>query len=124
MPNYLGIDYGRSHVGIALAQTPVAEPIEVVSLGQSIDRIGQLAKTFQVETVVIGLSEGEMAIETQKFGRQLETVTNLEIVYHDETLTSYAAKQKLRHKKKKARQGPDHHYAAALILQDYLDTHL
>jgi RNase H-fold protein (predicted Holliday junction resolvase) len=45
------------------------------------------------------------------------------VVTHDETLSSQEALELLRHKTRKKRRN-DHQYAAALMLQDYLDQQL
>lgn len=123
MANYLGIDYGRSQVGIAMATTPLAEPLVSVPLDQAFERIHQLINDHGIGTLVVGLSEGAMADETRTFVAQLKHTVTIPIVFQDETLSSQTAQSRLQLASKKKRQGPDHHYAAAVILQEYLDTH-
>jgi len=122
MKTYLGIDFGTVHVGLAIATSPFPEPLEVVSLEDSILRIASLVKEHHVQTIVIGISEGNMALQTRSFAALLKENVSVPIVFHDETLSSQRAQKAMQHKKKKDRRGADHHYAAALILQDYLDT--
>ncbi len=120
--NYLSIDYGTQHIGIAIATTPLAEPLKTIPAKDAIETIIKLTTQHKIDHIVIGLSENQMAQTTTDFAHQLSAQTQLPIHLHDETLTSQTASQKLSHAKKKTKRGPDHHFAAALILQDYLDN--
>lgn len=67
-----------------------------------------------------------MADKSRRFGDELEKLTGLPVKYVDETLTSsdsrlQAAKAGI---KKSKREAKIDHYAAALFLQDYIDTQL
>lgn len=116
---YLGIDYGRAQVGLALATSPLAEPLYSVSLEKAVSTINQLVLDHQVDVLVFGLSEGPIGEETKEFAKQFEA--SIEIDFVDETLSTQDAQKSLRHKKKSVRRGADHHFAAAILLQQYLD---
>lgn len=119
--SYLGIDYGRSWVGLAWGNDSIATPLETVPVDKAEAAIERLINEHQVDTIVMGLSEGMMNTPTREFAKSLEHLV-VEIVFVDETLSSQDAKQRIAHKKAGVRKGPDHHFAAAVLLQDYLDT--
>jgi putative Holliday junction resolvase len=131
--NYLCIDYGTKRVGVAIATTPIAEPLEIIpNSTKSMDdvaspfvfrRIQELLDLHAIEKIIIGISEERMAVQTRRFINELETSTSLPIEEMDETLTSYEAYQQMRPMKKSKREGDRDHYAAATILQNYLDLH-
>jgi putative transcription antitermination factor YqgF len=121
--NYLCVDYGLKHVGLAIATTPLAEPIATVPASQAVDRIAQLITDHQITQLVIGLSENQMAEKTRAFAGELARIFNLPVNFHDETLSSQETRQKMAQsglKKSKREQKIDHLVAAAII-QDYLD---
>ncbi len=122
----VGIDYGRRKIGIAIADGPLAEPhsvIKVTGFEDALAKVTELAMRFAATEVVIGLSEGEMGKETQKFGSELQVKTHLPIVFQDETLSSWEAQQKSLEagKKQKKRKEMEDAYAATVMLQNYID---
>lgn len=124
--NFLGIDYGEQSIGLAVASGPLAEPLLTVKKNQALSAISQLIDQHSVGTLILGLSEGQMADKTRAFGTLLETTFNLPVIYHDETLSSQevrVAAAKMGMKKTK-REGKIDHLVAAAILQDYLDSHV
>lgn len=117
---YLGIDYGRAHVGLALALTPLAEPLHTVATNQAVTEINKLIEQYQIDTLVFGLSEGYIGEETRTFAAQFVT-DQVSVEYLDETLSSQEAQAQIRHKKMGTRRQGQHQFAAAVILQNYLD---
>ena len=123
----LGIDYGRSKVGLALAEGPLAEPWKVIRESDKnllINDIKKIIETEKIEKVVVGVSEGEMAAETRDFRKRLEKEINIPVEEFDETLTSQDAQNlsiEAGINRKKRREMEDA-YAAAIILQNYLDS--
>lgn len=122
----LGIDYGRKKIGLAWSETILAEPLMVLrgeTLEQLISKIKKIVQEKSAQEIVIGISENSMAAETRAFGEKLKEALLLPVNYQDETLTSREA-QKLaisagvRRGKRKAMEDA---YAAALMLQSYLD---
>ncbi|MDP4031057.1 MAG: Holliday junction resolvase RuvX [Candidatus Beckwithbacteria bacterium] len=123
---YLGIDFGLRHVGLALADGPLAEPLgekKYTSPEELFSYLKRLIDEQEIDKIVVGLPEGKLAETVKKFGEKLAELTGREIIYQDETLSSQEAKSKLLAAgapQKKRRF--DHQAAAALILQEYLDT--
>lgn len=121
---YLGIDYGTVHVGVAIAEHILATPLPPLHNDeQLIQNLQNLITTHQVTHVVVGLPSGRLVNEIHKFAESLEKAVNLPVTLHDETLSSHEATRQLvavgasRSKKKN-----EHSYAAAIILEDYLDS--
>ena len=116
----LGIDYGRSKVGLALGVNDLVEPLKVLHYSDIDDLIGQIrdiAKEEGVEKIIVGLSEGEMGEESKRFAKRLGAIT------FDETLSSQDAQRISRESgvPQKRRREMEDAYAATLILQNYLD---
>lgn len=123
----LGVDYGLAKVGLALADDSLAQPFGVLeSNSQLVEKINEICRTNEVEKIVIGLPEGEIAQKVKEFAQKLSQVTALSLDFQDETLTSQEATVKMIEvgKKKKYRQTKNDAFAAAIILQAYLDTHV
>jgi putative transcription antitermination factor YqgF len=116
----LGLDYGTKHLGVSLAIGSLAEPLLTVPTNQAIPKIQQLISEYQIDKIIVGISENRMAELTKEFVMILSLQLPIPIITHDETLTSKEAQTHLLHKKPRSRK-TDHHYASALMLQDYLD---
>jgi putative transcription antitermination factor YqgF len=122
---YLGIDFGLKHLGLAMADGPLAEPFGEKKYFQPeklFNYLNSLVIQQQIDKIVIGLPEGKLAEPVKNFGKKLAGLTGREVVFQDETLSTQEAKLKLMaaHAPQKKRRF-DHSAAAALILQDYLD---
>lgn len=122
----LGIDYGRRKVGIAIAEFSLATPIATIpydSEGQLYEELKRLIQREEIERIVVGVSEGEMEEESREFGRQLMARIDFPLYFQDETLSTIEAQRLSREAGKgpKKRKEMEDAYAAALILQDFLD---
>ncbi len=112
----LGIDYGAKRIGVAVAETNLAEPIGIVANDTAtVEKIKQLAQQYQAELVVVGVAE-----KSQEFGAKLKQA-GLKVKWHDETLSSQETEVKLKHKSRSFRSKPQDAYQAAVMLQDWLD---
>lgn len=121
---YLAIDYGRTRVGIARSYGTLAEPLLILQHNQQLTAtIEELVKKNSINELVIGVSEGEMAQESRRFGEQLAAELKLPVHFVDETLSSVSAKAKLRSSRKGKRQHTGHldQFAATEFLQEWLD---
>lgn len=123
----LGIDYGLAKVGISLAISPLAEPLKVVRYKDSeelFEELKSIIDEYQIESIVVGVSENKMEGASKEFGEKLKSEFNLKVETYDETLSSQEAQQmaiaagvpqKKRHEMEDA-------YAATIMLQNYLDS--
>ncbi len=123
----LGIDYGRKKIGLATASRSLAEPYEVIrfqSEKEVFEKIDAVVKKEKIETVVVGISEGEMGEESQNFSLNLKEKLSIPVETFDETLSTQEA-QRLSQEagiKRIKRHELEDAYAAAVMLQNYLDS--
>ena len=127
--NYLGIDFGEKKIGLSLSAGEIARPflvLRVKSPELGIAEIKEICEEEEVEKIIVGFPESdknsEIAAKIKQFAANLSQAINLPLVFQDETLTSYEALQKMivSGKSMKKRRKEDA-FAAAIILQDYLD---
>ena len=87
---YLGIDYGRSKIGLAMSDGRLSEPYQVIrykDYDKMIAHIQRIVEKQKIEKIVVGVSEGEMGEESKKFA----SIFNAETF--DETLSSHDAQE-------------------------------
>jgi putative Holliday junction resolvase len=132
MNRTLGIDFGRSRIGVAVSDELrlLAHPLETVPAGKNaIARIAEIVSEKKIDNVVVGIprnmdgSFGPAADEALKFFAELVAALPCEVVKWDERLTTVAAHRALREagKKTRATRGYVDQVAAQMILQGYLD---
>lgn len=120
----LGIDFGLAKIGLAIADSGLAQPLGVVKNGpQSLKKISQLIDQEEIEKIVIGVSQGKIGQKAKEYGKKLGQLTKVEIVFQDETLTTKEAIGKMIEagKRQKYRREKEDAFAAAIILQAFLD---
>jgi len=134
MKNYLSIDYGTKRIGLAINVGALAEPLKVISnqvdaknpvvQADVLREITAICAQHQIDQLVLGLSEAAMADKIKQFAAELSNASKLPITLIDETLSSYEVKRRMLEAgfALKKRQGQIDHYAAALILEDFLET--
>ena len=133
MGRYLGIDFGKKRVGLALSDRSnlIASPFKTINYINEIDLIGQLKKIVienDIENFVLGLPinmKGEDTTQTKivrNFKKSLSTL-RIPIIYEDERFSSVSAKKSLMLQNiKTGHNKPEiDKTAAAIILQQYLD---
>ncbi len=122
---YLGIDYGKSKIGLSISEGLTASPLKVLSvnsLKDAILKVRQVVEKEGIGRVVVGLPEsGEARKITEDFINNLKPY--VDVVASDETLSTQNAVQKMIQlgKSKKTRRQEDA-VSASLILQEYLDN--
>lgn len=119
---YLGIDFGKRKIGLAIAEAGLAEPYRIIENGKWELEIKKICEEEKIEKIIIGVSEGQAEIVAKIFGEKLRLVINLPLEYFDETLTTHDALVKMKEAKSK-RQDEDA-ISAAIILQNYLDSQI
>ncbi|MCD8485059.1 Holliday junction resolvase RuvX [Candidatus Woesebacteria bacterium] len=121
---FLGIDYGDARIGVAVSYGTLAEPLIVLpNDGTHWDRLREISLEYKITHLVVGQSENEMAEKSRQFAQELAETLGLPLAMMDETLSSKEVDTKLRSTRigKRQHRGPIDHYAAAVILQRYLD---
>lgn len=121
----LGVDYGRSKIGLSIGdtETKLIEPLLVLSSSKFKAQSSKLIEEKNVEKIVIGVPGGKMEQEIREFGEGIKNYTGLPVEYMDETLSTQDAQKLMieNNKKRKARKEEDA-VAAAIMLQYYLET--
>lgn len=124
-PKTLAIDVGVRKLGLAVSYASLAEPLLVLPNDQNaLSSIGQIVIKEAVEQVLVGISEGKSADLARQFASSLEEYIDLPIFFADETLSTKSALEKIRQTKGKAYRGDDDHMAAAVFLQDWIDSEM
>jgi len=124
----LAIDYGRAKLGLALAESKIAEPYSVIryrDIKILREKLKEIIKKNRIDKVVVGISEGKMGEEARAFSLSLRKILSIPIDTFDETLTTQDAQKKAIEAgvKRKRRKGLEDAYAAAIILENYLDQY-
>jgi putative Holliday junction resolvase len=137
----VGFDVGERRIGVAVsdASCTLARPVGVLRVS-GLDATAVTAAAEQVirlaaeddsiSMMVIGLprrldgSHSELTPRVERFARELAARTSLPVALQDERLSSREAESRLalREKDWRARKARLDAAAAAVILQDYLDT--
>ncbi|MEK9201124.1 MAG: RuvX/YqgF family protein [Patescibacteria group bacterium] len=112
--NILGLDYGASHIGVALATGPLAGPLTTLSPRALIPSLKDIIKKHHIEAIIIGMHDASMHDTLLQFGIPIHEV--------DETLSSHDARQSLLHTTQTRRKQYEHSVAATIILQSWLDS--
>lgn len=125
---YLGIDYGRKKIGLAMSEGKLSEPYQVIRYAdyeKMIFHIKRIVEKQKVENVVVGMSENEMGEEIKKFVETIRyTLNPIPCAVQDETLSSHDAIEMsvasgMGRKKRKEMEDA---FAASIMLQNYLDS--
>ena len=133
----MGLDFGSKTVGVAVSDPLLltAQGVEIIrrkeenKLRQTLARIEELAKEYEVEKLVLGLpkhmngTEGVRVELTEEFKEKLERRTGLPVVLWDERLTTVAADRTMMEAGIRRENRKDYvdMIAATFILQGYLD---
>ncbi len=134
----MGLDFGSKTIGVAVSDELMitAQGVETVrrksegKLRQSLARIEELIREFQVEKIVLGYpknmnnSEGLRCEKTLEFKEMLERRTGLPVELWDERLTTVAADRVVMEAsvRRENRKNYVDKIAAVFILQGYLDS--
>lgn len=127
----IALDVGEKRIGVAIADGVVAIASPFVTIEADDTEISQVSRIVQQEnvgTIVIGYPRNQSGEPTaqsevvEKFRSRLEGAVNIAIVYQDESLTSVLAEERLKSYRKPYTKADIDALAAALILQDYVET--
>jgi putative Holliday junction resolvase len=128
---FLALDVGEKRIGVAIGDTAVriAMPYDTIETdGAEIERIAKIAVEENIDTIVVGYprnQSGEATAQTayaEAFAEQLKDMAP-HLKFQDESLTSVLAEQQLKSYGRPYTKGDIDARAAAIILQDYLESH-
>lgn len=133
----MGLDFGSKTVGVAVSDALLltAQGVEIIrrkeenKLRQTLARIEELIRQYEVSEIVLGLpknmnaTEGDRVALTEEFKEKLERRTGLPVHMWDERLTTVAADKIMMEAgvRRENRKEYVDKIAATLILQGYLD---
>ncbi|MFQ6058368.1 MAG: Holliday junction resolvase RuvX [Anaerolineae bacterium] len=131
----LALDIGERRIGVAVSDPSqvLARSLQVLertSLQEDMAAICQLVEELQVERVIVGYPRsmdgtvGQQARQVEGFAYKLEQVLDVPLLLWDERLSTVTAARLLTERGIRARDQREKidAVAAAVILQDYLDS--
>lgn len=125
----LGIDWGLSKIGVAVAHTETRLATGLITLKNDehlVENLEKIIKEYDVQLAVIGIpvrSNQEAVFSGgEEFGARLEKKFGLKITYHNERYTTKMARVNLIEKGAHSLDQHDDREAARLILQSWLDA--
>ncbi|RKX31146.1 MAG: Holliday junction resolvase RuvX [Verrucomicrobia bacterium] len=133
MGRFLGVDFGKRHTGLAISDTtgliavPLDEVISEADPRRLAERIVELCRERDIETVVVGLplnmdgSEGPAARAVREVVEHIRALTAVNVVVWDERLSTKQVESAARGRTRKIRPHMDS-LAAQVILQSFLDA--
>jgi len=133
----LAVDPGEKRLGIALSDSTgtIASPLTVIKhVARTLDAatIAQIAHENNAELIIVGATydeEGKLTPHGRSASRLAEAIrsqTNLDVILWDESNSTQKARSAFIEMNipKSKRKGHLDKYAAAVILQSYLDRNL
>lgn len=131
---FLGIDYGQSKVGLAMADGETRMAFAYGTLDNDknlLQKLAEIVEREDVSRVIIGISSGPTArpkrkadgplSNNEKLGNFFKEKLNIEVEYQEEMFTTREAQRKLIEKGVKGIKRYDDQEAARIILQNWLD---
>lgn len=127
--NFLGLDFGEKKIGLALSAGEISRPFLILRIKNQelgIKEISRICQKEEIKKIVIGIpeadQESDIVEKIRQFAVKLSHVVKLPVVFQDETLTSKEALQRMIEAGKgRKKRREEHAFAAAIILQEYLD---
>jgi len=125
------LDVGEKRIGVAVADPSIRIAVAfdtIIVDGTEIEKIAEIVVREGAKKIVVGYprnQQGETTAQTsyvENFAQQLKDIAE-EIVFQDESLTSVIAENRLIAMKKPYAKGDIDAQAAAIILEDYMETH-
>ena len=128
----LALDVGEKRIGVARADssTRIAVPVGFIAVdGSEWQEIAKIANLNNTNFFVLGLPRSNEGNETaqsmyvRQFAKRLvEEIPGTKIRFQDESLTSVVAEERLKKRRKAYVKGEIDAEAAAVILQDFLES--
>jgi putative Holliday junction resolvase len=128
----LGLDYGDKRIGIAVSDTTltIASPLIILESHNVFPKLLRIIEEYVVTVIVVGKpvsmsgdNNNSQLQKVKKFVEKLRTLTDMDVVFWDERMSSHASMRYIndakisRGKQKNVRDK----VAAGFILQGWLD---
>lgn len=125
----LCLDVGERRIGVAVADVTIKIALPLTTIEVDGNEIAEIAKLYLMEkadTIIVGYPRNQQGEPTQQTDFVEEFVVPLRefatIVFQDESLTSVQAEQRLQQRRAPYTKGDIDAEAAAIILQDYMES--
>lgn len=128
---YLGLDVGTKRIGVAVGDSiaRIAQPLATINVGENeAGQIQTYCKDLEVNDVVIGRPRNQAGDTTdqtrlvEQFVVSALAQGDYQVHWQDESVTSVIAEERLKARKKPFSKQDIDAEAAAIILQDFLET--
>jgi len=124
----LGIDYGKSKIGLAIAdnETRMAFAFDTLPNDKKfLQKLREIVEKENVKTVIMGMvsheKDTESAGEKMIFAKMIEKEIGMPIVFQDEMFTTKMAQDNIKQRGGRNIAKTDDQEAARIILQSWLD---
>ncbi len=131
MFNYLGIDWGKNKIGLALADGENKIALAYLTLNNDnnfFNLLQKIIKKEKVKYIIIGVpyyfNQTDNLIEIKRMAKQLEEKFFLKVFFQNEMFTTQSAQKNLKEKGIRNIKKLDNQESARIILQDWLDRNL
>jgi putative holliday junction resolvase len=128
---FVGLDVGSKRIGVAVGDSiaRIAQPIATVAVdGNEANALAVYCKDFGATDVVVGRPRNQSGNTTQQTALVENFIAAVfkdlpyPVQWQDESVTSVMAEERLKVRKKPYTKADIDAEAAAIILQDYLET--
>jgi putative transcription antitermination factor YqgF len=119
---YLGIDYGKKKIGLAISEGISASGIGTIA--NSTSRIQQIKEKISetIDVIILGLPNSPLDTEIRNFGKELKDVFGCEVLFEDETFsTNEAVTSMIQSGISRKKRRKDDATSAVIILERYLE---
>lgn len=125
---YLGLDYGRSKIGLALADSETRIAFSYATIGNDANMVENLKKIIShegIDRVILGKlghANGQnVSFEAEEVGEKIAKGCAIPVEYQEEMFSTKVAERNLKEKGMKNIKKYDNQEAARVILQGWLD---
>jgi len=125
---YLGIDYGKSKVGLAMgdSETRIATIYKTLDNDKNLmQKLAGIIEREEIKKVIIGIpsriNKKEVVYDGERMGKFIEEKLGVRVEYQNEMFTTKLAQRHLIEKGVKKIKKFDDQEAARIILQSWLD---
>ncbi len=125
MSKILGVDFGKSRIGVALGEEGYVEPLKIIS-GKSwkefVNELKKIIEENEISCIVLGSPAVESSPEVKKFCEFLSKNVSIKVVNWDESFTSKEALEyavKAGYSRRRRRHLDD--LSASLLLERYYE---
>ncbi len=128
LEHFLGIDYGSSKVGLAVADSEIRIAFAYSTLDNDKNFLDTLVKIIEIEEInqiIIGklnhAGVNKQSFDAEEIGAKLNKEFKIPVAYQEEMFSTKMAENNLKERGAKKIKKLDNQEAARIILQSWLD---